>query len=108
MLFAISVPLTVLALICFALPVLGIALGSYRDGSDAFLFLFLYALVAAPAGWLLMIGTWLVGWKKAKFAKISFGLLFVMPAVVGVLGLAWLATQVDKHAPSPRVWIRKP
>src|SRR6185312_2224778 len=94
-LFAISVPLTVLALICFVLPMLGMLSGSYGEGADAFLSLFLYALFAVPAGLLLLIGTWLVGWKKAKFAKISFGLLFVMPAAVGVLGLAWLATQGD-------------
>lgn len=100
-LFAISVPLMVLALICFVLPVLGVFSGSYRDGSDGFVLLFLYLLFAAPAGLLLLIGTWLVGWKKARFAKISFAVLFVLPVAIGVLGFVWMATLGDKRPQRP-------
>ncbi|MDB6166324.1 MAG: hypothetical protein JWQ83_1464, partial [Lacunisphaera sp.] len=48
-LFALSVPLTALALVCFALPVIGTVSGNYEEGMDGMGFYFFYALLAAPA-----------------------------------------------------------
>lgn len=88
--FALSVPLIVLAWLFFLLGLLAM-IGSDGDAAvGGVLFLFLYALFAAPATALIAAGIWQCGWKNSRWGKRALGILLGVPLIIALL----LATAV--------------
>lgn len=84
-LFALSIPLTLLALLCFAVPIIGSFNGLRYEGLDLGVWGIFYFLLALPAGALIATSIWLRGWKEAKSGKIALSVLFGVPAITVAL-----------------------
>ena len=93
-LYCLSVPLIVLALLFF---LLGLTTMVGSDGDAAVggaLFFSLYILFAVPATGLIAVGIWLRGWKEARWGKQALKILLGIPLVVFGLLLVLVAASL--------------
>jgi hypothetical protein len=86
-LFALSTPLILLALLCVAIPIIGTHNGLYYEWEDLFALSVFYAVFALSAVTLIGVGIWLRGWKEARFGKIALVALFGFSAIGITVGL---------------------
>jgi cation transport ATPase len=95
-LFVLSIPLMLLALLCFAVPIIGSLNGLSYEGLDLGVWGIFYFLLALPAAALIATSIWLRGWKEAKSGKIALSVLFGIPAIT----VAVVFGVVVMHRPS--------